>query len=357
MSGRALLYGATGYSGREIASALADADVVLAGRDAERVRAVAEPLGLAWRAFDLAAAGPLDEALAGIDLVLNAAGPFDLTTGPVLQACLRTRTHYLDLNGEWPGFVEAMGCDAAARNASIMIMPGVGLSIVATDCLLALAKARWPDTERIRLGISRVIVMTRGTFASAARLLSSEVLIRRNGELVTVPAGCLAHSFDFGEGLREAAAMSWADVVTGEFTTGVQNIEAYTELDWAQRSSYAAAGLAMRVTGAGTWRSLGAALAAAWPEAPDDAARQGAGYVMVAEALDPWRRVRRLRMRTLDGYTVSVLTATTAVRRVLAGDWSPGFQTPARIFGPEFVLDVGGAALEAPAQRMGGVPA
>ena len=58
-----------------------------------------------------------------------------------------------------------------------------------------------------------------------------------------------------------------------------------------------------------------------------------------------------------DGYTVSVLTAATAVRRVLAGDWSPGFETPARVFGAAFVLEVGGAALEDPARERGEVAA
>ena len=66
---------------------------------------------------------------------------------------------------------------------------------------------------------------------------------------------------------------------------------------------------------------------------------------MVVEALDAWRRPRWLRMRTQDGYTASVLTAAAAVRRVLAGDCPPGFQTPSRVFGPVFVIDAGAAAL------------
>jgi short subunit dehydrogenase-like uncharacterized protein len=357
MSGRALLYGASGYTGREVARALVGADLVLAGRDEERVRAVAEPLGLPWRVFDLAEEDRLVRALADIDVVLHAAGPFDVTARPMLEACLLTGTHYLDLNGEWPGFLEAMAYDAAARAAKVMLMPGVGLTIVATDCLLALAKQRWPDTDRFRLGISKAQVVTRGSVASVARLLSPEVLIRRNGELVAAPAGRLTHAFDFGEGLSECAAMNWADLVTGAFTTGVPNIEVYSELGWSQRASYVASGLAMRVTGASAWRSIGGALAAAWPEGPDEAARRDAGFVMVVEALDPWRRARRLRLRTLDGYTVSVLTAAEAVRRVLAGEGTAGFQTPARVFGPEFVLEVGGAMLEAPAEQMGGAAA
>jgi short subunit dehydrogenase-like uncharacterized protein len=352
MSGRALLYGATGYTGRRVARALAEAGapLTLAGRDPEAVRAVAEPLGLAWTALELTDAPALERALAEADVVLHAAGPFGTTSAPMRAACLRTRTHYLDLAGEWPVFAAAMAEDAAAKAAGILMMPGVGLTIAATDCLLALAAQAQPDAVKLRLGVSKAQVASRGTVVSAAELFGPGVIVRRGGALVSVPAGELACAFDFGEGLREATAMSWADVVTAGVSTGVGDIEAYSELPWIQRASYRAAGLATAVTGPAPWRAMGRALARAWPEGPSDAQRAEARFVMVAEAIDPWRRVRRLRMRTLDGYGVSVLTAAAAVSRVLAGDVAPGFQTPSRVFGADFVLGLGCAWLEPPSQ-------
>lgn len=359
MSGCALLYGATGYTGRLVARRLAQAgvDVIVAGRDPQGVRAVAEPLGLAWTAFGLADAEAAARALAGVDVVLNAAGPFEVTAAPMVDACLRAGAHYLDLGGEWPVFVDLIACDEAAREAGIMIMPGVGLTIVATDCLMALAKQAQPDAVKLRLGISRPQVVTRGTVASAAHLLSPDVVIRRAGRLVSVPAGSLAHAFDFGDGLREATALSWADAATGQITTGVGDIEVYSELPWPQRLSYRVSGMAMGVTGAKPWRTLGGAMAAAWPEGPSEESRRRAEFVMVCEAVDPWRRVTRVRMRTRDGYTVSELTATAAVQRVLAGEASPGFQTPARMFGADFILGLGCASLDAAPERVEGAPA
>ena len=78
---------------------------------------------------------------------------------------------------------------------------------------------------------------------------------------------------------------------------------------------------------------------------------------MVCEAVDPWRRVSRVRMRTKDGYTVSERTAAAAVKRVLAGDASPGFQTPARVFGPDFILGLGCASLDAAPEWIEGASA
>jgi short subunit dehydrogenase-like uncharacterized protein len=348
MTGHVLVYGATGYTGRQVAQALAEAGtpVVLAGRDPEAVAQVAQLLNLAWTAFPLEDTGRLDAALSGAQVVLHAAGPYVETAAPMLAACLRTGTHYLDLAGEWPVFADAKARDADAEAAGVMLMPGVGLTIVATDCLLALAKQAQPDAVKLRLGVSRAQVMSRGTVVSAAGLLGPGVLVRRAGQLVQVPAGSLSCAFDFGEGLREATAMSWADVVTGEHSTGVGDIEIYSELPWYQRTAYRASGLAMAVGGAAPWRAAGRGLAAACPEGPGGDARRAASFVMAVEALDPWRRPRRLRLRTLDGYTVSVLTAAAAAQKVLAGQWSAGFQTPSRVFGADFILNLGCARLE-----------
>ncbi len=278
---------------------------MLAGRDPQGVAAVAEPLGLAWTAFALTDAEAAAHALAGVDVVLHAAGPFEITAAPMVAACLKAGAHYLDLGGEWPVFVDLIARDAAAREAGIMILPGIGLTIEATDCLMALAKQAQPDAVKLRLGVSKAQVVTRGSVATAASLMSADVVIRRGGRLVRVPAGSLAHAFDFGDGLVETTAFSWADVATGQITTGVGDIEVYSELNWTQRLSYRASGLAMAVTGSAPWRTVGGALARAWPEAPSDDSRRRAEFVMVCEAVDPWRRVSRVRMRTRDGYTVS----------------------------------------------------
>lgn len=79
-----LVYGVSGYTGRLVMEALAARGLapVLTGRDPERVRAVAEPAGLRWRAF------PVDRPeLDGVDAVVNLAGPFVRTAVPLARAC------------------------------------------------------------------------------------------------------------------------------------------------------------------------------------------------------------------------------------------------------------------------------
>lgn len=345
MSKRALLYGASGYTGKLIAEHLGQqVDLVVAGRDEAKVRAVADPQGLAWRVFDLTNPLTIAAALHDIDVVLHAAGPFAVTALPMAEACLRSGTHYLDLSGEWPTFQALAELDDAAQNAQIMILPGVGLTVATTDCLLAKAVEMWPDTERLCLGISHPQIISRGSMATMASMFDAEVPIRRNGRLERVPAGSMARAFDFGNGIRDAVAVSWADVITAGFSTGVANVEVYSELNWYERAMFRMGGISMSLFGPQWMRQVGGLVARAMPDDPDAQQRAGAAYSMVVEAIDPWRRVRRLSMTTLDGYTASVLTAAEAIRRVLHGDAPSGFQTPSRAFGPDFAVEAGAAS-------------
>ena len=339
VSGRVLLYGANGYTGSLVAQHLAqELDLVLAGRNAEALRALAEPLGLEWRCFDLSSPALIGSMLADISVVLHAAGPFAQTALPMAQACLATGTHYLDFSGEWPVFQALTELDQAAQAAGVMLLPGIGLTVATSDCLLARAVELWPDTTKLCLGISHPQIISRGSAGTMAGMFAAEAPIRRGGRLVNVPAGSLARSFDFSAGLRDAVAISWADIVTGEITTGVRDIEVYSEVHWAERAMFRMGGLSMGLFGSGLAREVAGAMARTWGRDPDADERAAAHYTMVVEAIDPWRRVRRLSMVTRDGYGASVMTAAEALRRVLAGQVLPGFQIPARVFGSRFAV-------------------
>ena len=98
MSAKILLYGANGYTARLIIDHARQAGVplVLAGRDAATIRAQAEREGCDARIFDLTEPRRVAEQLAGIKVVINAAGPFVHTAEPMARACLQAGAHYLD---------------------------------------------------------------------------------------------------------------------------------------------------------------------------------------------------------------------------------------------------------------------
>lgn len=342
---RALLYGATGYTGRAIAAALAGkVDLVLAGRNEQAVRAVAEPVGLPWRAFALGDPQAVRAGLAGIDAVLHAAGPFAATAMPMLDACLASGTHYLDVGGEWRVLQALLARNAEAQAARIAVLPGAALTPAAMDCLLLAAVERWPDTRALKLGVSAAEVVSRGSVATMAGLADPGTVIRRKGTLAMVPAGSLTAMFDFGAGPQETVATDWASVVTaGALLPDVPDIAIYSAMHWSMRAGYRATGIGIALTGAAPWRIAGSAMARMWPERPNETRREAARFMMVAEADDPWRRVRRLRMETLDGYGASVRIACEALRRVLAGGAPAGVSSLAAAFGSGFAVEAGAA--------------
>src|SRR4051794_17640137 len=120
-----LLYGATGRTGTLIAEeAVARGHrPVLAGRDPDRLRSLAERLDLTW------AAGPTTE-MAGLigdaPLVLLAAGPFGTTAQAVLRACLDAGVHYLDIANEIPVVTATLAADEEARRRCITLLPAGG---------------------------------------------------------------------------------------------------------------------------------------------------------------------------------------------------------------------------------------
>ena len=102
---RWMIYGAYGYTGRLVAlNAVRQGQrPLLAGRSAEKLAPLAERLGLDWVAVDLADQAALRQAIGRVELVYHAAGPFVRTSAPMIDACLATGAHYLDLTGEIPG--------------------------------------------------------------------------------------------------------------------------------------------------------------------------------------------------------------------------------------------------------------
>src|SRR3954454_24983048 len=92
MSGdsRILLYGAYGYTGRLTAelAAAKKLDVVLAGRNKEALVGLGDRLSLPTRVVGLDAAMQLSEALKDITSVVHTAGPFAVTSAPMLNACM-----------------------------------------------------------------------------------------------------------------------------------------------------------------------------------------------------------------------------------------------------------------------------
>lgn len=343
-----LVYGATGYTGKLIARTAHGQGLrpVLAGRDAAKVKAVAGPLGLEWRAFDLLDPARVDAGLDDIAVVLCIAGPFSATSRPMADGCIRRRVHYLDVTGEIDVFEALATRDMEARRAGVMLLPGVGFDVVPSDCLAAALKQRLPDATDLKLYIDVSNGgVSRGTAKTAIQEIASGTRVRRNGGLVTL-ARAGTGVCDFGGGAKPTIQIPWGDVSTAFHSTGIANIEVHTALVPALKVVANLPGFVKSLLGLGFMQTLLRALVDRQSEGPTDAARGSGRAVLVGVASNEKGERVQLRLRTPEGYTLTAMTALDIARRVAAGEFKVGFQTPSLVFGADYILGFEGVTRE-----------
>ncbi len=333
-----LIYGANGYTGQLIArrAVALGQRPVLAGRSAEKVRLLAEELGLDFRVFSLEdAAG----ALEGFTAVLHCAGPFSRTAQPMVDACLATRTHYLDITGEIAVFEALAARHGEFEAADVMVMPGVGADVVPTDCLAAHVAALLPTATHLEIGLLFGGKISHGTATTMLENVSEGGAVRRDGQICRVPSGYRTRSFDFqGPGPMPAVTIPWGDVTTAYHTTGVPNIVVYAAMPaghrWGTKNLNWAGGFFARPA----IRSWLQARIDAGPPGPTDEERTGSHFHAVAEVSDGEGTVVGARLIGPNAYTLTASASVHVAGKVLAGEWKPGFQTPAGCYGPDLVL-------------------
>jgi short subunit dehydrogenase-like uncharacterized protein len=321
MTGPWLLYGANGYTG-ELVARLASARghrPILSGRRAGAVCDLAEELRFERRLFALDDPRRVEDALGGMSLVLNCAGPFSRTARPMAEACLRTRTHYLDITGEVAVLEELAGRDAEARAARVMLLPGCGFEVVPADCLAVHLKGRLPGARRLALGYAASGRFSRGTATTAIEGLGRGGLVRRGGVLTPVPAAWKTRRIDFGDGPRTAITLPLADLSSAWHSTGIPDIELYFAAPPAQRALAMAARYLGPVLGSEAVQRFLAARVRAGARGPSEEERRRGRAVVWGEAEDDAGRRATGRLSLPEGYTFTALAALALVERALAG--------------------------------------
>ena len=340
-----LLYGAYGYTGRLIAEEAVKRGLrpVLAGRDRQRTRSLAQSLDLEWTSFGLHDSEELRSAIGDLVLVVNAAGPFSATWGPVLKACLAARRHYLDITGEIDVLESIQALDREAADAGVHVVPAVGFDVVPTDCAAALVAHRLEGATELDLAFHVSGGPSRGTTLTTIERLGRGSAVRRAGRIVPVRLGAIRRRIPFSDGTRPGVAIPWGDVSTAYRSTGIPNVTVYGVLP-------SLLPLAGRVTGAlleiPLVRRMAEWGARRWIRGPGpDELAHGHSRVR-AEARDPSGRSEVVEIVGPSPYAFTAAATVAAVERVLDGlETDPGVHTPSQAFGTDFVLQLPGVGV------------
>jgi len=339
---RWLLYGAYGYTGELIAREAVDwgLDPILAGRTRGKLDRLAADLDCEFRTFDLSDE-TLPKLLDDVAVVLNCAGPFAQTYEPMVDACLESKTHYLDITGEIEVFEAIKAYDERARDAGVMLLPGVGFDVVPSDCLAAHLAERLPDADSLQLGFKAEGGFSPGTMKTAIDGLGEGGAVRRNGRLESVPAAWKTREIDFGEGPAMATTFPWGDVSTAHHTTGIPNIEFYLAFPPSTIKQMRYQRYLSPVLSLGPVKSLLKTLVDRRVDGPDAETRSETDSLLWGEISDGEQTLTS-RLRTPNTYRLTKLSALEILQRVLDGDAPVGYQTPASAYGPDLVLSIEG---------------
>ena len=342
MSDPILIYGANGYTGELITRFAAERGLkpIIAGRKETAIKTIAERHGLEYRIFALDETEKLDAAMNEVAMVLHCAGPFSITSKPMVQACLRNKKHYTDITGEISVFESCAALDPKAKDAGVMLMPGVGFDVVPSDCLAMHLKNRLPSATRLTLAFYGMGRISHGTQATMTMNIGRGGAVRKDGKITPVPAAWKTREIDFGEVKKLGVTIPWGDVATAYYSTGIPNIEVYTiapnsALKLMRLSRY----LGWLFATGPVQKYLQSKIP---PGGPTDEERAKGKTLLWGEASDTEGNRVESRMQTPEGYTLTALAALNIAEKILAGSFAPGYQTPAKAYGPDLVLDVDG---------------
>jgi short subunit dehydrogenase-like uncharacterized protein len=329
-----LLYGCTGYTGRLVADYAKSLNLrfILAGRAESKVRALAFQLDVPYRVFDLADPLLMEACLRDVPVLLNCAGPFARTARPLMEGCVRTGTHYLDVAAELDSYRLAEELDGRARAVKVMLMPGCGGSVAMLGCLAGYAVQGVKSPVSIDIALHVAGSMSRGSAVSAAEGLTAECLQRVGGDFVKQDVSA-TREFDFGDGKGSVVCfpVTLPDLITIGKSTNVPNIRTF-----------------VHVSGG----ALPTGDVASLPDGPTAQEREANPYHASVVVTGEDGSVKRVVLHTVNGYTFTSQASVEAVKRVLGGEAEGGFQTPAGMFGIRFVESVAGSVIQDVMQYM-----
>lgn len=335
-----LIYGANGYTGELCAREAVRRGLspILAGRNPAAVSALADELGLEYRIFGLDDRATLDRGLDEIDAVLHCAGPFVLTSVPMLEACLRNGAHYLDITGEIAVFEGAFRLDEQAKAAGVTLLPGVGFDVVPTDCLAARLAAEVPEASHLELAFhSAGGSISRGTLKTMIEGLPHAGAVRQDGRIRGVPAAFDAKKIPFSCGERWAMTIAWGDVSTAFRSTGIPNIRVYTGTPPSAIRRMKRMRPLLPVAGLKPVKRLMQWWVGRTVTGPDAEARSRGRVYLWGRVETPDGGGATATLDTPEGYAFTAQSSVEATVRLLEGGAPPGALTPSLAFGAEFV--------------------
>jgi len=293
-------------------------------------------------------------------VVLNMAGPYVETAEPLVRACIRTKTHYLDISKEQHSLEFLFETLAPQiQNAGIVAIPGLGFDSVATDCLAALLHHHLPSATHLNLSFAFSnstdgIPVSPGIWKTNIRNIFSAAdmnLACIDGCMQEVPLFYRTRDVTFpNAGKTLVATAGGANCYIASRSTHIENIDTFIPIDvnimrlilfvWKVFS------FLLRWIPLVHWFILHV-MDYSLTNGPSEEQRRD-------KRIDVWGEVRdghkgnviRGSIQVMEAYGFARQSAIQGVLRLMQFTANrtipPGVSTPSQAFGPEFVLSIPG---------------
>ncbi len=336
---RLLIYGANGYTGTlivERAIAL-ELEPVVAGRDQSKVDYVASKYSLPKLCFSLKNAVKYLELF---DLVIHCAGPFSKTYRPMIEACIATKTHYVDITGEVDVFEALYELNDEITQAGITAIPGAGFDVVPTDCLASKLKRLMPDASSLRLAFDSSGGVSPGTAKTMLEKLGEGSVIRDHGRLKKIPSGSLLRKIDFNGQLKNCVAIPWGDVSTAYRSTGIPRIEVYIPIRKSELTVLRGFNSIAKVLRLSPVQTVIKSAIDKVVEGPSKKVRDSSSVILWGEVENNNGKVITESIVVSEGYKFTAYAALEVSLRILKGELPSGNLTPSQAFGEGFLGEI-----------------
>jgi len=272
------VFGATGYTGSLIASALDREGLAfrIAGRSAQKLSLLSEKLASkpAWVVADAAVQGSLMQLFKDTHLLINCAGPFTDIGERVLSQSAASGVHYLDTTNELNFVYRSQTYHALAQRSRAALIPACGFEVAVSDCAVKWMSAEitaLPESVDVAYHLS-VMNASRGTRLSILRTLATSWIAYENGAWKGAVPGRNFRVFGFQSGRHPATEIPSAESVTIPRHTPVHTVRVWMTgppalvpiapvvipllsrllRSWPGRSALWAAGLSTKTPGSAT---------------------------------------------------------------------------------------------------------
>lgn len=324
-------------AGRNIAPVAQHAAALARETAADEGAVLAEP-----RTFTLGDAARIGAQLDDVSVVVNCAPLDGGDLATLMQACMTTGTHYIDLAASRAHVAALVAEDEAARRAKVLLMAGAGFDFAAADAVAARLAYMLPGARAVTLAVKRGTLTQAEARALVAALRETGETVK-NGQFVPARAGERTLEVDFDKGPETAWLAPWrGEAMAARHRGGYSTVESYEVLPEKAARALEPGTFANRMFRRG-WGLKGLERKLSRGQlSPTSAELKRGRAVIWGEARTPDGQVRRARLETPEPHLYSAEAAILLARRAAEGAAKPGFQLPSALGGAALVEEIPG---------------